>query len=260
MNKTTAYLLIGITSIVALALLVWGPNIAPHMKTPKQQEQSPVTVTPVEHASLALSWANTTVLIDPVGSSSKYASLPKPDVIFITHIHPDHFSTTTLEAVAASSTIIVAPQNVADQLPAGLKGQAVAMNNGDTQAFGPLSATAVPAYNLRSDALQFHPKGRDNGYVLEKDGYRVYIAGDTEGTPEMRALKDIDIAFVPMNLPYTMSAEEAADAVAAFAPKTVYPYHYRGQSGLGDVAAFKELVGKSSPDTSVILENWYPEQ
>jgi L-ascorbate metabolism protein UlaG (beta-lactamase superfamily) len=217
-------------------------------------------ITPIEHASLALSWAGTTILVDPVGSSSLYAPFPKPDIIFITHIHSDHFSTTTLEAVAGENTIVVAPQNVADELPAALKNHLIVMKNGDTQAVGPLSVSAIPAFNIRPEAQQFHPKGRDNGYVIEKDGYRVYIAGDTEGTPEMRALTDIDVAFVPMNLPYTMSVEEAADAVLAFAPKTVYPYHYRRQDGLSDVNKFKELVAAGNQNISVVLGNWYPEQ
>jgi L-ascorbate metabolism protein UlaG (beta-lactamase superfamily) len=119
---------------------------------------------------------------------------------------------------------------------------------------------AVPAYNIRPDAQQFHPKGRDNGYVIEKDATRVYVAGDTEGTPEMRALEGIDVAFVPMNLPYTMSVEDAADAVSAFKPKTVYPYHYRGPAGLSDVNAFKELVAKGPPGVTVTLADWYPER
>lgn len=215
---------------------------------------------PIEHASLMLSWDGATIFIDPVGSPSQYASYPKPDIIFITHIHSDHFSTTTLEAVAGDTATIVAPQNVADELPAALKAHAVVMQNGDMQTAGAFSVSAIPAYNIRPDALQFHPKGRDNGYVIEKDGYRVYVAGDTEGTPEMRVLEGIDVAFVPMNLPYTMSVEDAADAVLAFKPKAVYPYHYRGPGGLSDANKFKELIAKGSPNTDVVLADWYPEQ
>jgi L-ascorbate metabolism protein UlaG (beta-lactamase superfamily) len=224
------------------------------------RENSPVAITPIEHASLMLSWAGMTIFVDPVGPPLQYSSLPKPDIILITHIHSDHFSTTTLEAVAASSTIVVAPENVAGELPPQLKANAVVMKNGDTKIVGPFSVNAVPAYNIRPDAQQFHPKGRDNGYVIEKDATRVYVAGDTEGTPEMRALEGIDVAFVPMNLPYTMSVEDAADAVSAFKPKTVYPYHYRGPAGLSDVNAFKELVAKGPPGVTVTLADWYPER
>lgn len=206
-----------------------------------------------------ISWGPSTLLVDPVGSPAQYASYPKPDIILVTHIHSDHFSVETLEAVAGENTIVVAPHNVADELPAGLRARTV-MKNGDTKAVGPWSVTAVPAYNIRPDALQFHPEGRGNGYIVEKDGYRVYIAGDTAGTPEMRALQNIDVAFVPMNLPYTMSVEEAADAVLAFAPKIVYPYHYRGQDGLADVNKFKELVTEGNPAMSVVLADWYPKQ
>jgi L-ascorbate metabolism protein UlaG (beta-lactamase superfamily) len=207
-----------------------------------------------------LAWGALAALVDPVGSPSQYASLPKPSIIFVTHIHSDHFNADTLEAAAGDDTVVVIPQNLADELPDKLKARAIVMNNGDTKAVGPLSVTAVPAYNMRPEAQQFHPKGRDNGYIVEKDGHRVYVAGDTEGTPEMRALKDIDVAFVPMNLPYTMSIEDAADAVLAFKPKRVYPYHYRGQNGLSDVGAFKELVAKGDPSVRVELARWYPEQ
>ena len=117
--------------------------------------------------------------------------------------------------------------------------------------------TAVPAYNVSADQEKYHPKGRDNGYVVEKDGVRVYIAGDTSGTPEMRALKNIDIAFVPMNLPYTMTVEEASNAVLEFKPKQVWPYHYREGDGFSDVQHFKDLVNKGNPNIEVVLGKWY---
>lgn len=220
-------------------------------------QNTTVTVHPVSHASLVLSWGDKTVYADPVGDASLYAPYPRPDIILVTHLHGDHFSTSTLEALAGPSTTLVAPQNVADELPQALKEHTVIMKNGDVQKLGGLSVQAVPAYNLRPEAQQFHPKGRDNGYVLEGGDTRVYIAGDTEGTPEMRALQDIDIAFVPMNLPYTMSVEDAADAVLTFKPAQVYPYHYRGQSGLSDVQKFKTLVGTGNPAVKVILADWY---
>ena len=113
-------------------------------------------------------------------------------------------------------------------------------------------------YNLPESAQAFHTKGRGNGYVLERDGKRVYISGDTSGIPEMRNLKDIDLAFVCMNLPYTMSVEEAAEAVLAFAPKKVVPYHYRGPDGLSDTTKFRELVNAANPNIEVDLMNFYP--
>jgi L-ascorbate metabolism protein UlaG (beta-lactamase superfamily) len=224
------------------------------------QENSPVAITPIEHASLVMHWNSATIYVDPVGDASLYAAHPKPDIILVTHEHGDHYNPDTLDALASDSTVLVVNERVAGMLPGGMKKNLVVMKNGDMQAVGPLSVSAVPAYNIRPEAQQFHPQGRDNGYVLEKDGFRIYVAGDTEGTPEMRALKDIDVAFLPMNLPYTMSIEDAADAVLAFKPKQVYPYHYRGQNGLSDVSAFKELVAKGDPAVRVELAQWYPEQ
>jgi len=114
-------------------------------------------------------------------------------------------------------------------------------------------------YNLRQEALQFHPKGRGNGYLIEVSGERIYIAGDTEGIPEMTQLKNIDRAFIPMNLPYTMPVDAAAEAVIAFAPRKVYPYHFRGKSGLSDTAAFRRIIGESNVDTELVALDWYSE-
>ena len=116
---------------------------------------------------------------------------------------------------------------------------------------------AIPLFNLPESAKTFHAKGRGNGYVIEQGGARVYISGDTSGIPEMRALQGIDVAFVVMNLPYTMDVEEAADAVLAFAPKKVYPYHYRTPEGFSDVARFKELVNAGGKDIEVVQLKWY---
>ena len=140
-------------------------------------------------------------------------------------------------------------------LPAELQAKATAIANGESTTANDIAIDAVPAYNVTPDRLQYHPKGRDNGYVLAIGGMRVYIAGDTEDIPEMRALTDIDIAFVPMNLPYTMSIEQAADGVAAFRPGEVYPYHSKGS----DIEAFAALVAEKAPDTEVLIRNWYPQ-
>ncbi len=223
-------------------------------------QRTTVTVTPIEHASLVLTWDDKTIYADPIGNASLYAGQQEPDLILITHEHGDHFSTSTLLALVATSTKLIVPQSVADQLPVGLKERAIILKNGDViQELG-LSIQAIPAYNIRPEAMQYHPQGRDNGYVLEGGDTRVYIAGDTEGTPEMRALQDIDIAFIPMNLPYTMSIGDAADAVLAFKPAKVYPYHYRGVEGLSDVEKFKQLVAAGNSSIEVVLANWYPTQ
>jgi L-ascorbate metabolism protein UlaG (beta-lactamase superfamily) len=222
---------------------------------------APVTVVPLEHATGYLQWGDDALYFDPTGDASRFASLPKAAIVLVTDIHGDHFSTTTLESVVGSSTVLIVPKAVQEQLPASLASRATIMNNGEQTSQLGYTISAVPMYNLPdSENSSFHPKGRGNGYIIEKDGFRVYIAGDTAGTPEMRALTDIDIALVPMNLPYTMSVGEAADAVLAFKPKVVYPYHYRGPDGLADVARFKSMVEQAGSDIEVVLAQWYPTQ
>jgi L-ascorbate metabolism protein UlaG (beta-lactamase superfamily) len=152
----------------------------------------------------------------------------------------------------------VIPQVVADKLPATDRDHLVIMKNGDqTKIFG-ISIRAIPMYNLPESPTAMHTKGRGNGYVLNIGGKLIYLSGDTQGIPEMRSLKNIDVAFICMNLPYTMDVKEAADAVLAFKPKIVYPYHYRGKDGLSDVNAFKSLVEAGDKNIEVRLRNWYP--
>lgn len=213
-----------------------------------------VTIHPISHASFVMETPRGVIHVDPVGDASAYADLPAPDLILVTHQHGDHYSPETLTGLAGDAPLIVNPAVFA-MLPDGLKARATRIANGESaQALG-ASIEAIPAYNLTEGRLDFHPEGRDNGYVVDLGGYRVYISGDTEDVPEMRALKDIDLAFVCMNLPFTMAAEAAADAVAEFAPKAVYPYHYRGRdNAFQDTAEFAALVGDAS---EVKSGDWY---
>jgi L-ascorbate metabolism protein UlaG (beta-lactamase superfamily) len=211
-----------------------------------------ITVQPINHATLALQWNGQTVYVDPVGGAKAFAGLPAPDLIVITHLHGDHFSAPTLTAVVVAKTRLAAPASVAEQMPAKLREQTTVLTNGQTFEQGGVKVEAVPAYNLTANRLNFHPKGRDNGYVLTLGGKRLYFSGDTEDIPEMRALKNIDVAFVCMNLPYTMDVDHAASAVRAFKPAIVYPYHYRG----ADLERFKKLVGTDA-GVEVRLRDWY---
>jgi L-ascorbate metabolism protein UlaG (beta-lactamase superfamily) len=214
-------------------------------------------IVPIMHATSVIKWDNSVFYTDPTGGAVSFQGQSPADIIFITDIHSDHLSTTTLNAVMSSSTIIV-PQAVKDLLPVNIAAQTKVLKNGETINEKGYSITAIPMYNLPESTTSPHTKGRGNGYLIEKDGFRVYVAGDTSSIPEMRSLTNIDIALVPMNLPYTMSVEEAAEAVLAFKPKKVYPYHYRGQNGLSDINKFKQLVNQANPNIQVVLENWYP--
>lgn len=214
---------------------------------------------PIEHATASFSWSGKQFYIDPVGGSEKFSGEAKPDIILITDIHGDHLDAKTLAAVAAANTKIIVPQAVAEKLPADMQPRLTLLANEQTIVVDGFTITGVAMYNLREEAKKFHTKGRGNGYVIEKDGMRVYFSGDTEDIPEMRNLKNIDKAFICMNLPYTMTVEKAAEAVIAFAPKQVYPYHYRGGGGLSDVANFKAIVNKANPSIEVVQLNWYPE-
>jgi len=216
-----------------------------------------LTIQPVQHASLVLKVGDLILYADPSGANN-FQGMTAPSIILITDIHGDHFDVKTIEAVKAANTLLIVPQAVADKLPAADKGHVVILKNGDKTTQSGITIEAIPMYNLPESATAMHTKGRGNGYVLTIGGKRIYISGDTQGIPEMRSLKNIDIAFVCMNLPYTMDVKEAADAVLAFQPKIVYPYHYRGQGGLSDVNNFKSLVDAGNKKIEVRLRNWYP--
>ena len=226
---------------------------ADEIKTSK----GPLKIQPLNHATLALTWNGKTIYADPYEGAKTFEGIAAPDLILITDIHGDHFDPATLEALDLSHAILVAPQAVADKMPEKLKSKTVIINNGQTISKLDMSITALPMYNLPEAADAKHTKGRGNGYVLKMGGKSIYLSGDTAGIPEMRSLKNIDVAFVCMNLPYTMDVPEAASAVLDFKPKIVYPYHYRGANGLSDIEAFKKTVNTANASIDVRLRNWY---
>ena len=205
-----------------------------------------------------LEYGDITIYVDPVGGAEAFKGQKQPDLILITDIHFDHLNLETLQGLNTSKAKIIVPQAVADKMPAEFTPQLDVLNNGDSKERYDILVEAIPMYNLREEALKFHNKGRGNGYVLNIGDERIYFSGDTEDIPEMRALKNIDKAFVCMNLPYTMTEESAASAVLEFKPKEVYPYHYRGKPDISDVAKFKKLVNEGNSDIEVVQLDWYP--
>jgi L-ascorbate metabolism protein UlaG (beta-lactamase superfamily) len=212
-------------------------------------------VIPIYHASLILDWGKI-IYVDPAWSIDLYKDKPAPDLVLITDIHYDHLNVDVLKSLKGEF-LIIAPKAVYDGLTNDLKQKTKILNNFEETNFGDFKILALPMYNLTPERLEFHPKGRGNGYLIEKENFRVYIAGDTEDILEMRNLKNIDLAFLPMNLPWTMDIEQAVSAVLEFKPKKVYPYHYRGEKDFSDLNTFKELVEKENKDIEVILVNWY---
>ena len=217
-------------------------------------EDGALKIFPIKHATLALQWKERTIYVDPVGGTKAFQGLPKPDLILVTDIHGDHFNKETLAELLSPNTKLVCPAAVAEQMTPDLRNSATILTNEQTGEFLGVKVEAIPMYNLTAERLRFHTKGRGNGYVVTLGGKRIYLSGDTEDIPEMLALKNIDVAFVCMNLPYTMTVEQAARAVRAFKPRVVYPYHYRGS----DVNKFKELVG-TDVGVEVRLREWYPQ-
>ncbi len=197
------------------------------------------------HSSLMFEFDGRHIYTDPVKGNADYGSLPCADVILVTHDHYDHFDIPTIEKLSTPHTVFIGNKSSVDQLGSG-----EAMANGDRKSLPFMDIEAVPAYNTSPDKQQFHPRGgRDNGYVLTFGGTRVYLAGDTEDTPEMLALKDIDIAFLPVNQPYTMTEEQAARAVKALKPKVFYPYHYGQTEQRTDLKKLQKLL--EDADTEV---------
>jgi len=208
-----------------------------------------VKITPLYHASTLIEAGGKTIYLDPA-KPAKLSGLPKADLILITDIHGDHMGPDSIKEISNAETEILAPPAVVATVT-----MAKPIANGETKRWQGWMIEAIPAYNLKrgpAPGKLFHDKGRGNGYVLTYGGKRFYFSGDTEGIPEMRALKNIDVAFVCMNLPYTMPPEEAAGAVKAFHPKIVIPYHYQGSN----LAVFQK--GLEGSGIEVRLLEWYP--
>lgn len=197
----------------------------------KQYEQDVISttggdleITFIGHGTLMFEYQGKVIHVDPVSRYGDYSSLPGADIILITHEHGDHFDPATIKKLRSDETAVVVSSDLAGKLD-----QAIVMSYGDTKEIGGLQVEAIPAYNIvhmRDSGQPYHPRGEGNGYVISFGDTRVYVAGDTEDTPEMKSLKNIDIAFLPMNLPYTMTPEMVADAARAFRPDILYPYHY----------------------------------
>lgn len=236
--------------------LVAGPALAgPAFEKALDTAKGPVAIHIVQHASFVMRWNGRTIYVDPVGGAARYAGLGAPDIVLITHAHHDHFDPDTLAGIGAERATLVMPASIDAALPADIGGRRIVLANGQSSDRLGWRVSAVPMYNLPNTPDAHHPKGWGNGYVLELGGKRVYVSGDTEGTPEMRGRKHVDLAFVCMNLPYTMDVTQAADAVADLNPRIVYPYHYRGQ----DTAEFAHRLKRVNPDVEVRLRDWYPD-
>lgn len=187
-------------------------------------------ITFIGHGTLMLTYAGKIIHADPVSMYADYATMPKADLILVTHEHGDHLDMKAIQAVSTANTAVIANANSAKNVP-----NAAVMKNGDEKTIIGIKVEAVPAYNLEKS---FHPKGNGNGYILTFGDKRIYIAGDTENIPEIKALKNIDVAFLPMNQPYTMTPEQVADVAKAVQPKVLYPYHF----GNTDTARLVDLL------------------
>jgi L-ascorbate metabolism protein UlaG (beta-lactamase superfamily) len=222
------------------------PGATPAQAAPVEGD---ISITPITHASFQLEYGGRVIHVDPT-SAGDYSAAKQADLILVTDIHQDHLDPAAIARVRKAGTPVVAPAAAAEKIESP-----TVIANGESKMVAGVSIEAVPMYNLQrgpSAGQLFHTKGRGNGYVLTLSAKRVYIAGDTECTPEMRALKGIDIAFIPMNLPYTMPPAEAAECVKAFKPKAVYPYHFKGQNPEEFKAALK------GEPVEVRLLEWYP--
>jgi L-ascorbate metabolism protein UlaG (beta-lactamase superfamily) len=208
-----------------------------------------ITIQPIIHAAAQIRFGNQVITVDPTAMGGDYNTLPKADIVLVTDIHGDHLDPATITKASKPNATVLAPSAAAPQI----KGATV-IANGEMKTVNGISVEAVPMYNLQrgpSAGQLFHTKGRGNGYIVTAGGKRLYFAGDTECIPEMKALKNIDVAFIPMNLPYTMPPSEAADCVKAFKPKIVYPYHYMGS----DLKQFEDALKGSGVE--VRIRDWY---
>jgi len=230
MNSTLIIRCVLLTAVVSVIGLSVGYAQSKFQEDVFKTSGGDLKITLIGHGTLMLTYAGKVIDIDPVSMYADYATLPKADLILITHEHGDHLDAKAITAASTANTTVIANPGSAKTLPG-----ATVMKNGDVKTVAGIQIEAVPAYNLEKS---FHPKGNGNGYVLIFGNKRVYVAGDTENVPEIKALKNIDVAFLPMNLPFTMTPEQVADLAKAMRPKVLYPYHF----GNTDTSKLVELL------------------
>jgi len=223
-----------------------------------ESNEGPIIIQPILHGTLVLQWNGKTIYVDPYGGADAFQGIDAPDLILITDIHGDHTNLETLKGLNTEKATFIVPEAVAELLKKDYEKQLTIIKNGGMSVQGDIFINALPMYNLPEAMDSKHPRGRGNGYFINMAGKGIYISGDTEDINEMRELRGIDVAFICMNLPYTMDINQAADAVLDFKPKIVYPYHYRGNPDISDTEAFKKLVNAKNPKIEVRLRNWYP--
>lgn len=224
----------------------------------KPAEQSGVKMTPIFHSAVVLEYGGKTIFIDPYDKPEKFEGFAAPDMVVITHTHGDHFNKGVLSALDLSKAELFGPEAVTSQAGEFGFAKTTTLGNGDDVARGDISVEAVASYNLPASIDAPHPPGKFNGYVVELGDERYYFSGDTGPVDEMRNLKDIDFAFVCMNLPYTMTMEDAADAVLDFKPRVVYPFHYRNKDGtFMDTEKFAKMVIEGDKSIEVRVLDWY---
>lgn len=243
------------TTIIAILfsnLLIGQQDIIP-------TDKGDVKLTPIFHSTTVLEWDNLTIYMDPYGGANRFTPFSNADIICITHAHGDHLNKETLSNLDISATTLIAPQSVTDELGDLAFKKVIILKNDEDVSIEGINIKAFPMYNLPNDESARHKKGWGNAYILTIGGKTFYFSGDTADIPEMRSLKDIDYAFICMNLPYTMDVNAAADAVVEFSPKVVYPFHFRGSEGFSDIALFKKLVNDGNTSVEVRIRDWYPE-
>lgn len=250
MNKTKLLVLYAALAGLSLMTAGLGAQSAPQRPSDVIQTSSgDLRITPISHASLMLEIGGKVIHVDPV-SAGDYAGLPQADLILITDLHPDHMDRAMIDKLKKAATVVLAPAAVQKTIA-----EAQTVVPGEKKNVAGIAIEAVAMYNLTrgpGPGQLFHEKGRGNGYILNLGGKLLYLSGDTECTPEMKALKNIDVAFVCMNLPYTMTPGEAAGCAKEFKPKIVYPYHFRGS----DPQEFADAL-KATPGVEVRIRKWY---
>ncbi|MCJ8141731.1 MBL fold metallo-hydrolase [Ancylobacter sp. A5.8] len=243
---------IGLACLSALSLAGLASAQAEEVGDRYGADGGEIVVVPIREASFALKVPGLVIYNDPAGGRELFEGQPEPGLILICHEHIDHFDLDTLKKVVGADTRLVVNPATMQMLPPDLRSKATALANGETIKVGPVQIEAIPAYHLVPAYTHYHPRGRDNGYLLTVAGRRIYISGDTDATPELRGLKDIDIAFLAISR-WTLTPEQGASAVASFGPAFAYPYHYEN---VQERDAFAARVQAAGGRTKVVVRDW----